>query len=228
MLLAVRPSVVAIIGPAGSGKTTLLNSIVAFAHILWPHLRISVVEQVRELILPEEANIARSVAGPNTSVTTLIRRSMRYERPELFILGELRGEEIFSWIEAGRLGIGTLTTIHAPSLEKAVESMKGLMRQHMEATTKDVLRLIDVFVITRKFITFRGVRRGVSEVYVTTSSASLQPIFIDSKGHIPDEDFLELIPSKIMVGNSDSIYEMLKERLGYKEAVFCTLEEVEI
>lgn len=127
LALVMRPSVAVMMGPSGSGKTTLLNSLLCEVLRLWPHLRVSIVEQVRELVLPERANIARSVARPGTPVTLLIRQSLRYERPELFALGELRGEEVWSWVEAGRLGIATLTTIHAPSLEKGVETMAQLM-----------------------------------------------------------------------------------------------------
>jgi len=216
--LVMRPSVAVVMGPSGSGKTTLLNSLLNEVLRLWPHLRVSVVEQVRELVLPERANIARSLARPGTPVTLLIRQSLRYERPELFVLGELRGEEVWSWVEAGRLGIATLTTIHAPSLEKGVEAMVQLMRQGIPgAGVRDVLRLIDVFILTRKYLMGSAIVRRVEAVAVSTTRGGrhgLQPIYLAGEGHLGEDEFLELLPERLMVGDAREAYSKLLEFFG--------------
>jgi len=220
--LLLKPSVVVVMGPAGAGKSTLLNSIVNFVIEQWPRIRVSVIEQVRELVLPNSACVSRSVAGPATSVTTLIRQSLRYERPELLVLGELRGEEIWSWVEAGRLGVGTLTTVHAPSLEKGVEAMTQLMRQHMPAFSRsELLQLIDVFILMRKYVARTDIRRKVEMVAVTLKAdeGALQPIFKSGEGHLDEESFLKLLPGRLMVGDALETYTALKAMLGVESGV---------
>ncbi|RLE75723.1 MAG: hypothetical protein DRZ80_02310 [Thermoprotei archaeon] len=229
ILLTLKPSVVAIVGPAGSGKTTLLNSLLNKILKIFPQkFRVSIVEQIAELVIPDKAEIARSRAGPKTSVTTLLRQSMRYERPDILVLGELRGEEIWSWVEAGRLGIATLTTYHSPSVQKAVNSMAGLMRVNMpDADALDVLNLIDVFIVSKKYITFEGIKRGVDAVYVS-DGRKLYAIY--SNGiHMPEKAFLEFIPARIMVGDSEQVYDSLKIlfRVKVNEIAFSELETLE-
>ncbi len=232
--LVMRPSVAVVMGPSGSGKTTLLNSLLNEVLRLWPHLRVSIVEQVRELVLPERGNIARSVARPGTPVTLLIRQSLRYERPELFVLGELRGEEVWSWVEAGRLGIATLTTIHAPSLEKGVETMAQLMRQGIPgASVKDVLRLIDIFVLTRKYLMRGAIARRVEAVAVSIfrhERCILQPIYVAGRGHLEEGEFLELLPERLMVGEAGEVYSKLLEffHVDVSEPEFAELEPLEL
>ncbi len=229
--LTLRPSVIAIIGPAGSGKTTFLNSLLNLIIELYKihSFRITVIEQVRELVLPETARIGRSHAGPKTDVTTLLRQSMRYERPDILVLGELRGEEIWSWVEAGRLGIATLTTYHSPSVEKAVFSMAGLMRRNMpQATIRDVLNLVDVFILTKKYKLITGTARRVEAVYVSDGE-KLIPLYIEGF-HSFEEVFWSFIPPRIMTGDARSNYENLKSALGVKEEElrFAELEPLKI
>ncbi|RLF04528.1 MAG: hypothetical protein DRK00_06555, partial [Thermoprotei archaeon] len=230
-----KPSVMAVMGPAGSGKTTLINSLLNEVIAIWPSLRIAVVEQVRELVLPNVATIARSVAGPNTPVTLLIRQSLRYERPEVFVLGELRSEEIWSWVEAGRLGIGTLTTIHAPSLEKAIKTMAQLMRQNLpDATEEDVLRLVDAFTLSRKYILLDGtIARRVEIAAVSAVEGGrvvLQPVYRLEEGHLPEEEFLQLLPDRLLTGETEDVYNLLKTRFKVRieEVEFAELEPMTI
>ncbi len=213
--VVLKPSVVAIVGPAGSGKTTLLSSLLNEIVSLYPHLRISVVEQVREIRV-NGGNVAYSKAGPATPITTLIRQSMRYERPDILVLGELRGEEIWSWVEAGRLGIAALTTYHSPNAEKAVFSMAELMRQNIhDATVETVLRLVDCIVVMKKYLVEGIIRREVEGVYLSHSG---KLIALYEKGvHMSEENFKRLFPEKIMVGNFDLVYLKFKRIFGVFE-----------
>jgi len=225
LTIAAAPSVVAIIGPVGSGKTTLLNSLLNEMVELWPYLRVSVVEQVMELVLPEGPNVARSRAGPEADVTTLVRQSTRYERPDVFVLGELRGEEIVSWIEVGRSGVPTLTTLHSPDILRAIRRMAALIRaagvavgEDREATARDVLEVVDCFVVCRKYVVFDRVERGVEEVYLSDPvKRQLVPVFHMGL-HAPDEQFLRALPRKgaeaYVGGRPEELYGELKRRYG--------------
>ncbi len=212
LMMVLRPSVVAIIGPAGSGKTTLLSSLLKEIIAFFPHLRISVIEQVREIYLGDVSNIAYSKAGPNTPITMLIRQSMRYERPDILVLGELRGEEIWSWVEAGRLGIAALTTYHSPDAKKAVFSMAELMRQSIhDATVETVMQLIDCIIVMKKFLIGGAIRREVEGVYFTHDD---KLVALYKRGiHASEERFKSLFPERVMVGDFNVVYRFLKRKI---------------
>ena len=221
LLAVVNPCVVVIAGSPGSGKTTLLNAILREISSLWPHLRISVVEQVYELDLPEGAYVARSKAygAASVDVTTLLRQAMRHERVDVIVLGELRGEEVVSWFEAKGTGVGALATIHAPSAREAVERMAALMRAAgYEGSPREVLGVVDLIVFCKKYKRIgEVVERGVECAYASDGRSRLVPIYIDGV-HAPDDAFLGLLPWRLrlgsMVGRREEVYELLKERFG--------------
>lgn len=197
-IASLKPSVAVIVGPAGSGKTTLLNSLLNSIVGSYPSLRISIVEQVREIRAPKGI-ISMSVAGMR-DVTTLLRQAVRYERPDVLVLGELRSEEIWSWIEAGRLGIAAITTYHAPSLGRAIESMASLFKQGVELEASDVVKLIDMFIVCRKSVSASGkIERGLVEAYLT-HRGRLVPLYLDGL-HLDEETFTRLMPERILVGS---------------------------
>ena len=210
LTIILKPSIVAIVGPSGSGKTTLLTSLLNEIIELYPHLRISIIEQVREIFL-RKGNVAYSKASVSSPITTLIRQSMRYERPDILVVGELRGEEIWSWIEAGRSGIAALTTYHAPNAKKAIFSMAELMRQNVhDATVETVLRLIDCLIVVKKYIIEGKIFRRVEGVYLS-NDGKLIPVF-DGTRHMPDERFREILCCKLMVGDFIDVYYELSEK----------------
>ncbi|OYT27114.1 MAG: hypothetical protein B6U95_06575 [Thermofilum sp. ex4484_82] len=210
LTIILKPSIVAIVGPSGSGKTTLLTSLLNEIIELYPHLRISIIEQVREIFL-RKGNVAYSKASVSSPITMLIRQSMRYERPDILVVGELRGEEIWSWIEAGRSGIAALTTYHAPNAKKAIFSMAELMRQNVhDATVETVLRLIDCLIVVKKYIIEGKIFRRVEGVYLS-NDGKLIPVF-DGTRHMPDERFREILCCKLMVGDFIDVYYELSEK----------------
>ncbi|RLE66477.1 MAG: hypothetical protein DRJ38_01580 [Thermoprotei archaeon] len=216
LMIILKPSVVVIVGPAGSGKTTLLSSLLDEITSIFPHLRISIIEQVKEIYLKNMSNIAYSKAGPNTSVTMLIRQSMRYERPDILVLGELRGEEIWSWIEAGRLGIAALTTYHSPNAKKAIFSMAELMRQSIkDATVETVMQLVDCIVVMKKFVVGGIIHREVEGVYLTYDD---KLVALYKRGvHASEERFRRFFSERIMIGDFDSAYSLLKRKVQSSE-----------
>jgi flagellar protein FlaI len=117
---------VMIMGATGAGKTTALNAI---ACLVRPNHKIISVEEVAEINLPHEnwtATIARSGFGTESegeiSLYDLIKSAVRH-RPDLIIVGEVRGEEAYVLFQALATGHGGLCTIHAEDVEMSIKRL---------------------------------------------------------------------------------------------------------
>ncbi|MCK4313306.1 type II/IV secretion system ATPase subunit [Candidatus Bathyarchaeota archaeon] len=117
---------VTIIGATGAGKTTALNAI---ACLIRPNYKIISVEEVAEINLPHEnwtSTIARSGfgAGGEGEITLydLIKSAVRH-RPDLIIVGEVRGEEAYVLFQALATGHGGLCTLHAEDADTAIKRL---------------------------------------------------------------------------------------------------------
>jgi flagellar protein FlaI len=115
-----------IIGATGAGKTTALNAI---ACLIRPNHKIISVEEVAEINLPHEnwtSTIARSGFGVEgegeITLYDLIKSAVRH-RPDLIIVGEVRGEEAYVLFQALATGHGGLCTIHAEDVDTAVKRL---------------------------------------------------------------------------------------------------------
>jgi len=117
---------VTIIGATGAGKTTALNAI---ACLIRPNHKIISVEEVAEINLPHEnwtSTIARSGFGVESegeiSLYDLIKSAVRH-RPDLIIVGEIRGEEAYVLFQALATGHGGLCTLHAEDVDTAIKRL---------------------------------------------------------------------------------------------------------
>ncbi|UCE16331.1 MAG: type II/IV secretion system ATPase subunit [Candidatus Bathyarchaeota archaeon] len=115
-----------IIGATGAGKTTSLNAI---ACLIRPTHKIISVEEVAEINLPHEnwvSTISRSGFGIENEgeipLFGLIKSAVRH-RPDLIIVGEIRGDEAYVLFQALATGHGGLCTLHAEKVETAVKRL---------------------------------------------------------------------------------------------------------
>ena len=115
-----------IMGATGAGKTTSLNAI---ACLIRPNYKIISVEEVAEINLPHEnwvSTISRSGFGVESEgeipLFGLIKSAVRH-RPDLIIVGEIRGEEAYVLFQALATGHGGLCTIHAEDVETAIKRL---------------------------------------------------------------------------------------------------------
>jgi len=110
-------------GGTASGKTTTLNALSMF---IPPDQKIVSVEDTPELNLSHKnwiQSISRGggVAGEIT-LFDLLRNALR-QRPDIIIVGEVRGAEAFTLFQAIATGHGGLGTVHADSVQAAVNRL---------------------------------------------------------------------------------------------------------
>ena len=157
---------IVISGGTSSGKTELAR------RLLWmveEWHRLVLIEDSAEL-LPAQENavslIAERVETSARSADKLLEMTLRL-RPDRIILGELRGVEAMTFLEAINTGHeGSFTTLHATTARKAVNRLAFLvMRAGMPLTLTEirdyVRESIDVIVQTGRV----GKERGILETY---------------------------------------------------------------
>jgi flagellar protein FlaI len=117
-----------VIGGTASGKTTFLNAV---ACLIKPGSKIITIEETAELNLPHEnwiSLIARRSYGLGENLTgevtlfDLVKTSMRH-RPDLIVVGEIRGSEAYTLFQALATGHGGMATMHADSIDSAVKRL---------------------------------------------------------------------------------------------------------
>lgn len=154
-------------GGTSTGKTTFLN---ALLREIPPEERLILIEDTPELAVTHRNSVglvaARSeLSEAHIDATDLLVAALRM-RPDRIILGELRGQEAFTFLRAVNTGHpGSMTTIHADTPGRAVEQLALLV---LESGTQlrwdDVVRYvqssIDVFVQLER----RAGRRVISQV----------------------------------------------------------------
>jgi flagellar protein FlaI len=117
-----------IVGSTASGKTTLLNSLVSMTK---PSSKIVTIEETQEINIHHQnwvPLISRLGYGAGSekigevSLFDLVRASMRM-RPDILIVGEVRGEEAYVLFQAISTGHGGMCTLHADDVESAIQRL---------------------------------------------------------------------------------------------------------
>ena len=140
-------------GGTSTGKTTFLNALIREVPI---EQRLILIEDTPEIQIrhPNAVGLlaARSALGEaEVTADDLVSASLRM-RPDRIILGELRGIEAYAFLRAVNSGHpGSMTTIHADSVDGAVEQLLLLVLQAGTRLTRDDVRhyvrqVIGVFV----------------------------------------------------------------------------------
>jgi flagellar protein FlaI len=123
-----------VLGGTAAGKTTALNALTC---LIKPGNKVITIEETAELNLPLEnwvSLIARQSYGLGGSsvgevaLFDLVKTSMRH-RPDILIVGEVRGQEAYVLFQALATGHGGMCTMHAENLDSAI---KRLTQKPME------------------------------------------------------------------------------------------------
>jgi len=116
-------------GGVATGKTTFLNCLAMFIR---PELKIVTIEDTAELNIPHE-NLIQALTrsgfgtvGEAAEITLfdLLKNAMR-QRPDYIIVGEIRGEEAYTLLQAITTGHGGLSSMHADSVQSAIYRLES-------------------------------------------------------------------------------------------------------
>lgn len=123
-----RQASVIVVGGTACGKTVTINMLSMF---IKPTAKIVSIEDTAELQLPHEnwlPSVVRTGFGVSGKVSEislydLLKNAMR-QRPEYIIVGEVRGAEAYTLVQAIATGHGGLATLHADSVEAAIHRLE--------------------------------------------------------------------------------------------------------
>lgn len=116
-------------GETASGKTTSMNALTTF---ISPESKIVSIEDTPELIIPHR-NWTREVSkgkgkgegeGGDVTMFDLLRAALR-QRPNMIMVGEIRGVEGSVAFGAMQTGHPVMSTFHAATVEKLIQRLTG-------------------------------------------------------------------------------------------------------
>lgn len=122
-------------GGTGSGKTTFLN---ALSEYISPKLSIITIENPVEMQL-RHPNVRKWEARPpniegkgEIDMMSLVITALR-SRPDIIIVGEVRGREAYAMLQAMNTGhLGSMTTLHANDTAQAMERLVAMVASAQE------------------------------------------------------------------------------------------------
>ncbi len=127
-LLIENRATAVVVGATASGKTTFLNALLSMVN---PNSKIVTIEEVQEINI-HHTNWAPLVSRLSYGVTEesigeislfhLVKTAMRM-RPDIIVVGEVRGEEAYALFQAISTGHGGLATLHADDASSAIQRL---------------------------------------------------------------------------------------------------------
>jgi flagellar protein FlaI len=157
---------VMVLGGTAAGKTTALN---ALGCLIKPGSKIMTIEETAELNLSHEnwvSLIARQSYGLGGSsvgevaLFDLVKTCMRH-RPDLMIVGEVRGQEAYVLFQALATGHGGMCTMHAENVQSAV---KRLTQKPMDISPAYIPLMNIVMSVQRVHLVKKGEKRAYRRV----------------------------------------------------------------
>ncbi|MCY1741009.1 ATPase, T2SS/T4P/T4SS family [Ensifer sp. SL37] len=162
---------IVISGGTDTGKSVALRKLIS---MIPDDERIVTIEDARELFpaQPNAVALLADRAGTTRTTDMLLEATLRM-RPDRLIVGEVRGKEAMTFLEAVNTGHGgSMTTIHAETPELALDRLAiAAGRSDVPMSYGDlrnyVLRTIDVIIQTGRV----GDTRGIAEIFIPEKAA---------------------------------------------------------
>lgn len=198
-----------VLGGTAAGKTTALN---ALACLIKPGSKIITIEETAELNLPHDnwvSLIARQsygLGGDSTgevALFDLVKTSMRH-RPDILIVGEVRGQEAYVLFQALATGHGGMCTMHAENLDSA---LKRLTQKPMDISPAYVPLMNIILSIQRVHLVKNNERKAYRRVMNVNEIAEFEdyrPIF---KWNPSKDEQIQTLDKSMMLSS-------ISERLG--------------
>ena len=155
-------------GGTASGKTTLLNALSLF---LPPTYKIVSAEDTREINLPHENWIAgttrqgfissgKDQSNRDIDMFDLVKAALR-QRPQIIIVGEVRGKEANTMFQAMATGHLSYSTMHANDMQTLIQRLEN----HPIDLPRNLMVSLDIVVFIKSVKTLDGkVSRRINEV----------------------------------------------------------------
>lgn len=200
MCLENRASIM-VLGGTAAGKTTALN---ALACLIKPGSKIITIEETAELNLSHEnwvSLIARQSYGLGGSgvgevtLFDLVKTSMRH-RPDVLIVGEVRGSEAYVLFQALATGHGGMCTMHADKLDSAV---KRLTQKPMDIAPAYMSLMNVVLSIQRVHLQKGGEKKAYRRVITVNEVADYEDYRSVFKWHPTKDRYLPTFNQSIML-----------------------------
>lgn len=233
MCLENRASIM-VLGGTAAGKTTALN---ALACLIKPGSKIITIEETAELNLPLEnwvSLIARQSYGLGGSsvgevqLFDLVKTSMRH-RPDVLVVGEVRGQEAYVLFQALATGHGGMCTMHAENLDSAI---KRLTSKPMDISPSYIPLMNVVMSVQRVHLTKGNERKAYRRIMNINEIADYQDYRATfSWNPIKDVQVPALDKSVMLSSITEKVgisKENLLEELGRRKDVLHWMREREI
>ncbi len=137
--LKIRPANIIVAGMPAAGKTTLLNSLFSFFR---PEQRIVTLEDTYELNTETQDNCVRLETSADVSLEELVQNSLRM-RPDMLVVGEVRGKEAKDMMTAMNIGKISMSTIHASTARDVITRLEHTPMN----IERDIIPLIDAIIV---------------------------------------------------------------------------------
>jgi flagellar protein FlaI len=185
-------SSVMVLGGTAAGKTTALNTL---ACLIRPGSKIITIEETAELNLPLEnwvSLIARQSYGLGGSgvgevaLFDLVKTSMRH-RPDILVVGEIRGQEAYVLFQALATGHGGMATMHAENLDSAV---KRLTSKPMDISPAYIPLMNIVLSVQRVHLTKNNEKKAYRRIISVNEISDYEDYKTSFKWNPPKDEYV--------------------------------------
>ena len=130
-------------GGTSTGKTVAARKVLSYVAA---EERIVTIEEAAELI-PEQPNVVTLISNRDVAIQSadvLLTSTLRM-RPDRIVLGEVRGQEAMTFLEAINTGHGgSMTTLHAETPQLAVQRLAiAALKTDVPMTYRDMIQYIE-------------------------------------------------------------------------------------